>query len=166
LKLTLSDFAARYPHPENPANAIIGQPTRFLGAAATSPRGVETTSSNETNASSPATSTSDERVKQLELAVQRLLAKVEQKDAKLKKYEDYYNRQKAKTEERRKISNSQSEVKDSGAAVMQASPIATGNMPAFAVHRRQPAVVAKHPSTLTLETSIQRNQTKNSNTML
>lgn len=89
--------------------------------------------------------------------MQRLLAKVEQKDAKLKKYEDYYNRQKAKSEERRKSQ----EGKESSPT--QPSPTASGNMPAFAVHRRQPA--AKHPSTLTLETSIQRNQSRN-NSML
>ena len=88
-----------------------------------------------------------DRVEQLEIAIQRLLVKIEQRDGKIKKYEDYYAKQKAKSDERKKSS-------DPIIGVAETNGAPTSFIP------RRP-IAAKHPSTSTLETSIQRIHSKN-----
>lgn len=118
---------------------------------------ISPSSSNQIDSNAATKSSESERISQLEVTIQRLLGKIEQRDGKLKKYEDYYAKQKAKAEEKKKSSDGSS----LGFEGNISEPTTPTNMTTSATASVRRPTTSKHPSTSTLQTSIQRNQSKN-----
>ena len=151
LKRSLSDFALKYPSKDNPANSYHDTVT-------------EISNNNNNNINNNTTGNKaiddNDRLNQLEKTMKLLLIKIEQKDSKIKKYEEFYRKQKSRADERK---NSTIPVNNPNTNNNLPIPIVT--VPGSPIKpisgsttpRRPPTYATiKHPSTSTLENSLQR----------
>mmetsp|Transcript_2341 Transcript_2341/g.2092 ORF Transcript_2341/g.2092 Transcript_2341/m.2092 type:complete len:177 (-) Transcript_2341:74-604(-) len=139
LRKSLSEFVLRYPSSENPANQFVEE------------------------------SIDKSDINELESKLQKLLVVINQKDDKIKKYEEYYKKLKARNNEKRMnslTSNDNTTIEQS----LNSLPIdsirtntPSSISPTSTITRSNNIVrhtTVKHPSTSTLESSIHRSQTK------
>lgn len=90
-KQSLSDFATKYPHMQNPGNALHSNEM-----LSTTTQGDNKHDQVEVNSQLLL------RQQTLELTIKKLLEKIDEKDKKLIKYESFYRKQKQKYDERMK----------------------------------------------------------------